>query len=162
LHTEGRQSSVINLNEWTSDAGWLMTSEEHELFVLPYLPIKPELFKDNNTEAIEEYLSDAMKQLRELSEEDLVAVLLGDKVLDGILTYHKEELDAFKAIQKPEDRSLAYPGRGSFAKRSFKGVAKRPSSYDFDFIVWALKKSKVETRVAPKVTTTKSKSKSKK
>lgn len=143
LHVHGRESPVINVNEWTSDAGWLCVSEEHEFYVLVHLPVPPQLVPrngENNDEAIDAYLDSGDKALRALSsDKELVDVLLGAKTLPNVITYTQEELEAFARITNDEERAKAYPGRGPSSKRRYPG-AKPPSSMGFDFIVYALRK----------------------
>lgn len=152
LHVQGRDSPVINVNEWTSDAGWMCVSDEREFYVLVHLPVPPQLIPrngENNDDAISDYMDAADRVLRKLSEAELIDVLLGVKTLPNIITYTQEEVDALARIQSDEERAKAYPGRGPSFKRKYVGSAKTPSSMGFDFIVYALqKREKIEIQAS--------------
>jgi hypothetical protein len=144
LHEFG-DNSVINLNEWKSEAGWIF--DQYDLWVLPYFPVPVDMMINGETDtiAVQDYLASGLEKLRELDEDQLVKVLLGEELLDGIQTYHPEEVKALKAIGTQKDRALAYPGRGPSHKRVYKGRKdQNPSSYGFDFLVYAIKRDPAE------------------
>jgi len=150
LHSEGKSCKVINMNEWMSDAGWMLTDDnKFDFYVLPYFPLKPEMIDEGGTvqQAVAEaYVEEALGKLKELEEESLIAVLLGEETLEGVNTYHKEEMDALAAIEAEEERALAYAGRGI---KVYPGKLKKtPMSWQFDFQVYAIRKDSNDTRVA--------------
>jgi hypothetical protein len=165
LHLEKR---VINLGEWTSEAGWIVSSDDYELFVVLHLPIPQDLLRD--PVACEEYTEAASEVFRDMSEEDFVNVILGenggtafvelgDLGKREILVYHPDEIACFKAIEDAEKRAPALPGRGpmtrTFADRNARSGARPPASYDFDFAVYALPKApEKEVPMSPKRGTT--------
>lgn len=141
---------IINLGEWNSDAGWIVSSPDYELYVVLHLPVPPELVSDRG--ACEEYTEAASQVFRDMSEEDFVSTLLGENTkipkVDvagakrDIIVYHADELACFEAIDNAEKRAPAYPGRGAqpraFADRNPRSGAKPPASYGFDFLVYAV------------------------
>lgn len=152
IHAAQCDSAVINLNEWNGNAGWLFLSNEHEFYVLVHLPVPSDLMPregENNDEAILEYMERSEAAIRQLSTKELIEVLLGTQAVPNVFTYTQEEMDALKRIPTNKDRAKAYPGRGPASKRKYAGVAKAPSSWGFDFIVYALKKEKEDERAAP-------------
>ena len=103
-----------------------------------------------------------MKTFRSLDDDELISVLLGETVLDDVITYHKEEIDALAAIESPEERALAYPGRGGAVRKYAGRSGKLPSSWGFDFLVYAVKKDTAARVSTSKAKTPKKKSNKKK
>lgn len=148
LHVAANKSRAINLGEWSSDAGWIVSNDNYDLYVLLHLPIPPELVADRD--ACEEYTESTTKVFQDMEEGDFIDVILGESTKipkvtvagakRDVLVYHPDELACFKAIEDDEKRALALPGRGpqprEYADRP--QGAKPPSSYGFDFLVYAI------------------------
>lgn len=151
LHKFGRSSPIINLNEWTSDAGWIMMDDSLECVVVPYLPIP----SDKKLEDSFTYRASALQKLRALDAgEKLVNVLTGKETLKGVVTYHPDELEALNNIEDAEERAKALPGRGEVPRNYGEGVdATKISTFGFDFIVFILKKKSPETQTPSAVAT---------
>lgn len=135
---------IYNLNEYRGEAGHIIS--EYQLYAVPYFPTPMRLVED--VAGAEDYFDDALAKLRQLGsdDDDLIAVLLGEKKLDGVDTYTDEEMDALKKLGNDEDRTRAWPGRGLAKTRVYKKGANgqpfkpQPSSLGFDFLVYAVQK----------------------
>jgi hypothetical protein len=139
LHKDGRSSTVINLNEWSSDAGWIMTDSSYECVVVPYLPVPPEKKADDPNEVFG-YRQSALKKLRALDADKLVEVLIGKETVKGVLTYHADELEILSNIEDPEIYAKALPGRGEVPRIYPQDIdPTKISTWNFDFLVFILK-----------------------
>jgi hypothetical protein len=138
LHKYGRNSPVLLLNEYNSDAGWIMMDDSLECYVVPYLPNPT----DKKLEDSFAYRASALQKLRALDPgEKLVNVLTGKETLKGVVTYHPDELEALNATEEAEERAKGLPGRGEVPRQYPDGVdATKVSTYGFDFLVFILKK----------------------
>ena len=75
-----------------------------------------------------------------LDEPEFTDIVLGATLRDDLKLYHKEETDCFASIKDPKERCKAFPGRGPTGSRIYTGLKKAPTSFGFDFLVYAVKK----------------------
>jgi hypothetical protein len=163
LHVKGTESDAINLGEWTSDAGFVLTNDLIDLYVLLYIPIKQDLLINGevNEDEASKYVEDCTSILKNIKDEEmLVKVLLGEEIVPELELYHPEEIEMFNSL-KPPQRALVLPGRGP--KKNIKYPKKAPKTFGFDFLVYAIKREKQpvvrEQSPQKKDTTNKSKKK---
>jgi hypothetical protein len=162
LHRKGVDSEAINLGEWTSDAGFILTDDSIELYILPYIPIKQDLLINGevNEDEARKYVEDSTEILRNIKDnETFVKVILGEENVENLDLYHPEEIELFKSL-KPPQRALVLPGRGP---RTIRKYPKKPApkTFGFDFLVYAIRQPK-ESKIREPEKISKKKSKTNK
>jgi hypothetical protein len=160
LHAEIENSEFININEWRTDAGNVVSSPDRDIYVLLYIPTPQQLTQEKiirkKNQEIEEYNDECTKRLRDEFSHDedlLIDILLGAKPVppkkdhdgprklsDDFQLYSNEEIAALASFKDHKERAVALPGRNTPRIYNPKIVNKVPMTLGFDFQLYSIKK----------------------